>query len=314
MSTYHIPVLMDQTLDALQLRPGRVIIDGTVGGGGHAQAILQRILPGGTLIGFDRDRDAIDHAEAGWKQSFAPDQCVLIHDSTAEILQYAERLQEYPAIHGAMLDLGISSHHLEGSQRGFSFQQSEEPLDMRMDTRTERTAAHLLNTVSEADLTTLLREYGEEPNARRIARAVVEQRNAQPLATVQDLVECVAKGYRGKSKPKSHMATRTFQALRIAVNRELEQLPDMLRAVMSLLSPGARLAVITFHSLEDRIVKHTFKDMVTDCICPPEFPECRCDHPAIAKLITKKPIPPTPHEVEVNPRARSAKLRCLEKL
>ncbi len=311
---YHTPVLLDETVDALQLHPGNVVIDGTIGGGGHAAEILKRISPNGVLIGFDQDQAAIDYVQQTIGRIYSPTQLHLIHDNFHNLTQYERELCAYPAIHAILLDLGISLHQVRSHGRGFSFQAANDPLDMRMDERSSITAAHLLNSLSQHELEQLIRENGEEPHAKRIAQAIIQRRVETPLTTVHDLRECIYEAYAGKAKPQSHIATRTFQALRIAVNHELEYLPRMLENAIATLSPGGRLAVITFHSLEDRIVKRFFREASVDCVCPPELPECRCQHIATIRRITRKPIRPSATELSLNPKSRSAQLRVVEKI
>lgn len=311
---YHTPVLLDETVDALQLHPGNIVIDGTIGGGGHAGEILKRISPNGVLIGFDQDRAAIDYVQTTLGHKYSRERLHLIHDNVRNLPEYERELHAYPAIHAILLDLGISLHQVRSHGRGFSFQATEDPLDMRMDERSSTTAAHLLNSLSQHELEQLIRENGEEPHAKRIAQAIVQRRTEQPLATVHDLRECIYEAYAGKAKPQSHIATRTFQAFRIAVNHELDFLPHMLENALARLSSGGRLAVITFHSLEDRIVKRYFREASIDCICPVELPECRCQHTATVRRITRKPIRPSVAECTINPKARSAQLRVVEKI
>lgn len=313
MTTYHTPVLLHEAVDGLHLQPGATVIDGTLGGGGHARALLERIMPGGHLIGFDRDQDAINHIQATLGTQYGLDQLTLIHDTYYSLNQHARSLS-LTTVHAILLDLGISFHQIRDAGRGFSFQAVNEPLDMRMDVRQDLTATYLLNSYSERQLADIIHNYGEDPHARRIARNIVTQRQQQPLTIVQDLLNCVERAYRGSRKPKSHMATRTFQAIRIAVNDELDKLADVITDAISILTPGGYLAVITFHSLEDRIVKQTFKTAAQECICPPEFPECRCTHQATIQIVTKKPIIPSEQELINNPNARSAKLRIAKKI
>lgn len=311
---YHTPVLLDETVDALQLHPGDVVIDGTVGGGGHTAEILKRVSPNGVVIGFDQDQAAINYVQTTLGQIYSRKQLHLIHDNFNNLPDYERELRTYPAIHAILLDLGISLHQVRSHGRGFSFQATDDPLDMRMDERSSITAAHLLNSLSQQELELLIRENGEEPHAKRIAQAIVQRRVETPLTTVHDLRECIYEAYAGKAKPQSHIATRTFQALRIAVNHELEYLPHMLETAIATLSSGGRLAVITFHSLEDRIVKRYFREASLDCICPVELPECRCQHTATIRRITRKPIRPSATELSLNPKARSAQLRVVEKI
>ncbi len=309
----HVSVLLAEAVDALQLQPGDTVIDVTIGGGGHSSVILQSIGSEGHLIGFDQDAMAIDHVKETLGTQY-PEQLTLIHDNFSNVRKYEAQFGTRPSVSAVLLDLGVSYAQIRSTGRGFSFTRPDDPLDMRMDQRGSTTVEHIVNSASHEDLTIILKEYGEEPYSRRIAQAIVSRREEQPLSTVGDLLECVARGYRGKKKPKRHMATKTFQALRIAVNQELERLPSMLHDAVSILSSGGRLAVITFHSLEDRIVKHTFRTAARDCICEPEIPICVCTHKASVKRITKKPILPTEEELTRNPKSRSAKLRIIEKL
>lgn len=301
----HTPVLYQQVLAALEPRSGGRYVDGTVGAGGHAAGILARSAPDGELLGLDRDPAALELA-AERLAEFEP-RFHLRRASYAEMGREARDLG-WDAVDGVLLDLGLSSMQLEDPERGFSFR-SEGPLDMRFGPDVERTAADLVNELEETDLAELIETYGEEPRARRVARAIVE---ARPLHSTRELAEVVGQvaGRRGRIHP----ATRTFQALRIAVNDELNTLRHGLEAAIDLLGPGGRLAVIAFHSLEDRIVKNTFRRESKDCVCPPEQPFCTCDHVAILARISRGVIRPDEDEVERNPRARSARLRVAERL
>lgn len=314
----HTPVLLQEVLDALQLRPGMTIVDGTVGYGGHAEQILERILPGGFLIGCDLDSEALKETEnrlARFSGNFR------LFQTQSHHMALAANACSKTHVDGILLDLGLSSGQLASVHRGFSFERSG-LLDMRFGTQDvfdpffkTQTAAHLLNHTSEKTLAALLRDYGEERYAQAIARSIVHKRRESGLQTTTDLMEAITEGYRGKPKPvKIHMATRTFQAVRIAVNRELENLQKSLQAAVPLLNTGGRIAVIAFHSLEDRIVKQTFRQAEKSCVCPPEFPVCRCGHVSTLKVITHKPLTPQREEISLNPRSRSARLRVAEKL
>ncbi|MBN1995690.1 MAG: 16S rRNA (cytosine(1402)-N(4))-methyltransferase RsmH [Anaerolineae bacterium] len=308
----HQPVLLTETIPALQPRPGGVYIDGTVGGGGHAAAILKASAPDGQLFGLDRDERAL--AIASRRLAEFGQRVHLFHANFDQLSQIAQQ-QQIPLAHGILLDLGVSSMQLDQPERGFSFQ-TDGPLDMRMDPSAGETAADLVNHLPETELADLIYRYGEEPYSRRIARAIVQ---ARPLERTQELADLVAgavgprrqKSGRRPGKLKIHPATRAFQALRIAVNDELGALERVLPQAISLLEPGGRLAVISFHSLEDRIVKQYFKQESQDCICPPTQPVCTCRHKATIHIITKKPITPSLAEIDENPRARSAKLRVV---
>jgi len=295
----HAPVLLNEVLIALQPYSGGVYIDGTVGAGGHAAAILSQAQPEGRLFGLDQDPMALALA----RQQLAPfgTQVTLIHANFEQLGRLA-----LPQVDGILLDIGVSSMQLDQNERGFSFQ-TDGPLDMRMNTTTGETAADLVNTLPEDELANLIYQYGEEPRSRRIAKAIVQ---ARPIERTLPLAQLIAKVKPGYSR--IHPATQTFQALRIAVNDELGVLARVLPQAIALLKPGGRLAVITFHSLEDRIVKQFFKQESTDCLCPTEQPFCTCQHHATLRLITKKPITAAESEIAVNPRARSAKLRVAE--
>lgn len=307
----HTPVLLQEVIEGLALTPGATVIDATVGGGGHARVILEHTAPKGVLIGFDRDRSTL-LATVEELESFG-ERFVGIHDTYANVNAHAERIKTYPPVMGIMADLGLSSIQLDDPERGFAFRY-DSPLDMRFDQTQGATAADLLNSQSEEELRMLFREFGEEPAAGRIARAVVHEREQTPFARTVQLVELLERVTPRRFGQRIHPATRVFQALRIAVNHELEQLQRFLPDALALLAPGGRLCIISFHSLEDRMVKQFFKAESTQCHCPPEIPECRCGHVAQCRLITKKPIVPTEEEANTNPRARSAKLRIIEKI
>ncbi len=302
----HIPVLVQEVLDGLAVRPGGAYLDATVGGGGHACAILQVSSPDGRLLGLDRDPDAIRRALK--RLSAFGDRVKVVHASYVELRRVARDEGMLP-LDGILFDLGFSSWQIEDPERGFAFSQ-DGPLDMRFDPTAGRTAADLVNQLSEDALVDLLFRYGEEPRSRQIARAIIM---ARPIHTTGELAEVVSRAVGGR-RGALHPATRTFQALRIAVNRELEAVEAALPRALLALRPGGRLAVITFHSLEDRIVKHFLRRESRDCICPPEYPVCRCDHKKVVRVLTRKPIRPSEEEIARNPRSRSAKLRLAEKI
>lgn len=303
--TYHVPVLRSEVVELLQPHPRDTIVDGTLGGGGHATILLQRIQPGGTLIGFDQDVVAIRHIKTTLGQEYGSNQLIVIHDNFRHLRQYCTQAN------AILLDLGVSSYQLSAGERGFSFRAVTEPLDLRMDIRQAQTGAELLNELSEEALSDIFRDYGEVRRARHLAEVIVRRRLAQPMRTVQDLLDCVAEVYR---QPNSQILAPIWQALRIAVNAELDLLPAALSDAISILSSGGRLAVITFHSLEDRIVKHHFQELVVGCTCPPELPVCVCQRQPTIKLITRKPVVPSSEEIAINPKSRSAKLRVIEKI
>lgn len=307
-SLEHIPVLLTEVLEGLQIHSGGVYIDGTVGGGGHAVAILERIAPDGRLLGLDRDPQAVARAKKRLADFYESVQ--IVHAPYTRLEALARQHGFVPA-DGVLLDLGFSTLQIDDPARGFAFR-FDGPLDMRYNPSGDApTAADLVNTLPEVELADLLWRYGEERHSRRIARAIGRSR---PLETTQQLAEVILAEVGRGPDDRIHPATRTFQALRIAVNHELEMLEAVLPQAVSVLRPGGRLAVIAFHSLEDRIVKHFFKREEQDCICPPELPVCRCDHEATLRVLTRKPLRPSDEEVSENPRSRSARLRVIEKL
>jgi len=296
----HTPVLLDEVLEGLEIRPGGRYIDCTVGTGGHARAILERSDPDGELLGIDLDLAAIVVAER--QLSSFGKRVTLVHDSFAQLRAIASAEGFIPA-DGVLLDLGLSSLQLESAERGFSFQR-DGPLDMRMDRDGDITAAHLVNELDGAELAEIIAKHGEEVKARAIARAIVRSR---PLGTTLELANVVARAV-GRSR-RLHPATRTFQALRIAVNEELEALSTVLPPIPAILAKGGRVAIISFHSLEDRLVKDFMVRESRDCLCPPEIVVCTCGHKRTLQILTKKPVRPSANEVAQNPRSRSAKLR-----
>ncbi|HUV73670.1 MAG TPA: 16S rRNA (cytosine(1402)-N(4))-methyltransferase RsmH, partial [Anaerolineae bacterium] len=293
----HTPVLLDEVLEGLEIRAGGRYIDCTVGTGGHARAILERSDPGGELLGIDLDLAAIVVAER--QLSSFGKRVTLVHDSFAQLRAIASAEGFIPA-DGVLLDLGLSSLQLESAERGFSFQR-DGPLDMRMDRDGDITAAHLVNELDGAELAEIIAKYGEEIKARAIARAIVRNR---PLGTTLELANVVARAV-GRSR-RLHPATRTFQALRIAVNEELEALSTVLPPIPAILAKGGRVAIISFHSLEDRLVKDFMVRESRDCLCPPEIVVCTCGHKRTLQILTKKPVRPSANEVAQNPRSRSA--------
>lgn len=306
MDFVHIPVLLHEVLEGLAIRPDGIYVDGTVGGAGHSTEIAKRLTAGGKLIGFDRDPDAVEVAT----QRLAPYPATVVHHNYDEMAEVLTEMGEVP-VDGVLLDLGVSSHQLDEESRGFSYHH-DAPLDMRM-SQTGMTAEDLVNTVSEEELSRILYTYGEESFARSIARNIVRARAEQPIHTTLELAELIKSGVPQKVRRMKNPCKKSFQAIRIAVNGEFEHLENGLKAAFSVLKPGGRLAVITFHSLEDRMVKRQFAQWCQGCICPPDFPQCVCGRTPEAKLVSRKPIAPSAEEVEQNSRSRSAKLRVLER-
>ena len=312
MEFHHLPVLLNECLDGLNIRPDGTYLDCTLGGAGHSSEIFLR-LHGGRLIGIDRDADAIEAAGARMAALNGDAEFTAIrgnfHDAPALLAGIGVR-----RVDGILADLGVSSHQLDVRERGFSYH-DDAPLDMRMDTSQALSAREIVNTWSEDDLTRILRDYGEENWSRQIARVICDRRRNQPVETTGDLVSIIdaAIPKKFRSKDGSHPARRTFQALRIEVNDELGPLKQALEDAARLLSPGGRLCVIAFHSLEDRIVKQTFRTLQNPCVCPPSFPVCVCGRRPLGRQLTGKPITASPEELERNPRARSATLRVFER-
>jgi 16S rRNA (cytosine1402-N4)-methyltransferase len=304
-SSPHVSVLYQEIIQALIPVSSGKYVDGTLGAGGHASGILEASSPTGLLLGLDLDAHAI--ALARLRLAEFGSRAILRQASYASLKQQLEAI-DWRGVNGIVLDLGLSSMQLDTPERGFSFQ-AEGPLDMRFDTGTQPSAADLVNDLPEAELADLIWKYGEEPSSRRIARAIVK---ARPLTTTRQLAAVVAAASR-KPPGRIHPATRVFQALRIAVNWELESLESFLPQAVAALVPGGRVAIISFHSLEDRIVKHFFRQESRDCICPPGQPVCTCGHIATLNDITRHPIQPGEDEIARNPRARSARLRIAEK-
>ncbi len=306
LKTTHIPVLLREVIRTLAVQPGGRYIDCTLGGGGHAQAILEHSSPGGQLLGIDADPEAIEASTERLK--LFKKSILLVNENFANLRDICIRYDFFP-VHGILFDLGLSSLQLDEGGRGFSFQH-DAPLDMRFNPAQKTSAADIVNNSSEAELSGLLRKYGEEIHSRQIARRVIQKRPIQTTGELAHIIEQAVGGRRGKIHP----ATRTFQALRISVNNEVQNLESALKQAISLLGFGGRLAVISYHSLEDRIVKQLLQRESRDCICPPEAMQCVCGHKASLKIITRKIIYPSLAEIEMNPRSRSAKLRAAERV
>jgi 16S rRNA (cytosine1402-N4)-methyltransferase len=320
----HIPVMLEEVLKFLQPSPGSTYIDGTLGGGGHTEALLQHSAPDGRVLGIDTDDQALERVKTRLAQYVDNGRLLLVHGNFANMYQIAVTYG-YTSVQGILLDLGFSSDQMDNPQRGFSFS-ADGPLDMRLDQGSAQgtipTAADLVNTASEQELADIFWRYGEETRSRQIARRILREREKGAITRTAQLAALIAMGV--PYRPDTiHPATRAFQALRIAVNRELEQLEVVLPQIVDLLAKeerdgaeqadnGGRLVIISFHSLEDRIVKEFLRRESTDCICPPRLPVCVCGHKARLHLLTRKPVTPTEQEIRRNPRARSAKLRTAE--
>lgn len=305
---YHIPVLYEETLDNLIINPDGVYVDGTLGGGGHSEGILSRLSDKGRLICIDQDQAAIDYARERLKKYQGKFEIFKDNFSNIDTVIY---LAGYDKVDGILMDIGVSSKQLDDGERGFSYKYSAR-LDMRMDKTKALSAYEVINNYSEEDLSRIIYEYGEERYARKIARWIVEDRAQKPIETTDELAGLIVKAIPGKHK--KHPAKKTFQAIRIEVNKELDVLVEAMNKGMKMLKSGGRMAIITFHSLEDRIVKNYFRDLTVECICPKEIPICMCNHKATVKLITRKPIEPSKDELDINNRAHSSKLRVCEKL
>ncbi len=310
--TYHVSAMPREVAFYLNCRPGKIYVDCTIGGCGHAMQICEKMMPGGLLIGIDQDMDAIQNAEKVL-QDFAPN-VRLFHGNFVRTREFLSQLN-ITAVDGILADLGLSLHQLEESKRGFSFR-TDEPLDMRMDVSSDIMAQDLVNSLREEDLASMFFRYGEERHSRKIAKKIAQYRKNQKITQSGQLAEIIKKALPPavRYKQKIHPATRVFMALRIAVNNELERLNEFLDQAVDLLNPGGRLCVLSFHSLEDRIVKQHMKNLQARCKCPPGLPTCICKKVSGIRLLTAKAVRPTENEINQNPMARSTRLRAMEKL
>lgn len=310
MEFKHVTVLLNEAVDILDIKPDGIYVDGTLGGAGHSLEIVKK-LTSGKLICFDQDINAISAAKVKLKDFM--DKTILVHSNFENLREELNKLG-IETIDGFLVDLGVSSHQLDVPERGFSYMQ-DAPLDMRMDNNAELSAYDVVNTYSEAELKRVIKDYGEENWSARIAKLIVERRATMPIRTTFELVDAIKAAIPKKMRDENqHPAKRTFQAIRIEVNRELDVIEKTLLAAVDMMNESGVLAVITFHSLEDRIVKNVFKKLQYSCTCPPEFPVCICNSKQVVEIITRKPILPSENEVEMNPRSRSAKLRAARKL
>lgn len=311
MEFQHIPVLYEEVLEGLALKAGGTYVDGTVGGGGHSSGILKAIGAKGRLLAIDQDLNAL----AAAKTRLAPygEQVTFFHSNFVNMPKIIDE-NAPEGVDGILIDIGVSSPQIDDASRGFSYMH-DAPLDMRMDREAALTAYTVVNSYDEDALEHVLREFGEEKWSRRIARIIVERRQQAPIETTFQLVDCIERAVpKGAREKGSHVAKRSFQAIRIEVNHELDVLENVIDEAVARLKIGGRMAVITFHSLEDRIVKQHFKYLASDCICPPELPICQCDKEATVKIITRKPVMATKEELAQNSRAGSAKLRIVERI
>ena len=312
MEFNHYSVLLNETIENLNIKPDGIYVDGTLGGGGHAYQVASRLSEKGKLIGIDQDADAI--AAAGERLKEFGDKITIIRSNYANMKEELHRIG-VEKVDGIVLDLGVSSFQLDTPERGFTYRDENAPLDMRMDDRQSLTAKNIVNGYSEMDLYRIIRDYGEDKFAKNIAKHIVQERAKKPIETTGELTEIIRASIPMKVQVTGgHPAKRTFQAIRIECNRELEVLRDSLDDMIDILNPGGRICIITFHSLEDRIVKGIFKKNENPCTCPSTFPVCVCGKVSKGKVITKKPILPSEEEMEVNSRSKSAKLRIFERV
>lgn len=309
MEFKHKSVLLNETIDGLNIKPDGIYVDGTLGGGGHAYEVCRRLGEKGSIVGIDQDAAAIEAASARLKDF--GEKVTIVRSNYCDMKSKLHELG-IDKVDGIVLDLGVSSYQLDTAERGFSYRE-DAPLDMRMDTRQKMTARDIVNDYTEADLYRVIRDYGEDKFAKNIAKHIVQARAVKPVETTAELSEIIRASIPMKFQKKSgHPAKRTFQAIRIELNRELDALRDSLDDMIDLLNPGGRLCIITFHSLEDRIVKSAFRKNENPCTCPPDFPVCVCGKKSKGSIITKKPILPSEEELEYNSRSKSAKLRIFE--
>jgi len=311
MEFKHVSVLLDETIESLNIKPNGIYVDGTLGGGGHSYEICKRLGAGGRLIGIDQDKDAIMAATN--RLSEFKDKITIVHSNYQDVDSVLKGLS-VSGVDGIVLDLGVSSYQLDNVERGFTYRE-DTPLDMRMDQSSSVTAKDIINEYSEMELFRVIRDYGEDNFAKNIAKHIVAARQIKPIETTGELNEIIKAAIPAKMRQGTgHPSKKTFQAIRIELNHELEVLKNSLDKMIELLNPGGRLSIITFHSLEDRIVKNIYRRNMNPCICPPNFPVCTCGKKSMGKIITRKPIVPSEQELTSNKRAKSSKLRVFERI
>lgn len=311
MAFEHKSVLLEETVDSLNIKPDGIYVDGTLGGGGHAFEVCSRLGEKGRLIGIDQDADAIRAASE--RLSVFGDRVTVVRNNYVNIAEVLASLG-IEKVDGIYLDLGVSSYQLDTAERGFTYREDDAPLDMRMDQRRSETAADIVNTYSELELYRIIRDYGEDRFAKNIAKHIVKRRQEKPFETAGELAETIRAAIPARVRATGgHPAKRTFQAIRIELNHELDVLENSIDRMIDFLNPGGRLSIITFHSLEDRIVKNRFRINENPCTCPPEFPVCMCGKKSKGRVVTRKPIVPTEEELETNKRSKSSKLRVFER-
>lgn len=311
MAFEHKSVLLEETVDSLNIKPDGIYVDGTLGGGGHAFEVCSRLGEKGRLIGIDQDADAIRAASE--RLSVFGDRVTVVRNNYVNIAEVLASLG-IEKVDGIYLDLGVSAYQLDTAERGFTYRDEDAPLDMRMDQRGSETAADIVNTYSESELYRIIRDYGEDRFAKNIAKHIVKRRQEKPFETAGELAETIRAAIPARVRATGgHPAKRTFQAIRIELNHELDVLENSIDRMIDFLNPGGRLSIITFHSLEDRIVKNRFRINENPCTCPPEFPVCMCGKKSKGRVITRKPIVPTEKELEENKRSKSSKLRVFER-
>lgn len=307
----HKSVLLDETIESLDIKPDGIYVDGTLGGGGHASEVCRRLGDKGRFIGIDQDADAIAAASERLKEF--GDKVTIVRSNYENIDEVLKELG-ISQVDGIYLDLGVSSYQLDTAERGFTYREDDAPLDMRMDQRNEMTAKDIVNTYSESELFHIIKNYGEDRFAKNIAKHIVRARQEKEIETTGELIEIIKAAIPAKVRATGgHPAKRTFQAIRIELNKELEVLENSIDKMTDLLAPGGRLSIITFHSLEDRIVKNRFRINGNPCTCPPDFPVCMCGKKSKGRVVTRKPILPSEEELSENKRSKSAKLRVFEK-